>query len=303
MSSLMTFANDSYFGKITITPFIPDEVGLNDKAKKLLLTKLEQICTTNNVAGGFDRRFVITTKINVLKEAETATIPQKTSIRASISFFVGDGVSSTLFGNYSIELNGVGDSHDEALFSVIRKINVGDKDLMSLINGSKDKIIKYYDSYADVLISEAKNLMASNKYEDALGKISVIPATCKLYNKVQPIIQECGKKIIERDNNSYLIKARAAWSSNPTQEGAVDARKYIEKIIISSTGIKKEVEKLNKDMSKRLVGIDNKEREMEKVRLLSEERLQTEQIRASERTVSTFIGILPKLAYNILCWF
>ena len=117
------------------------------------------------------------------------------------------------------------------------------------------------------------------------------------------MILKCGKEIIERNNSTYLLKAKSIWSSNPSQEGAVQAREYLSKVIVSSSAVKKEVDNLNKSISTRLIDLDNKAKEMEQARMLSQERLQIEQIQASARTTSAFISIIPNLVYNILRWF
>ena len=141
-------AYDNSFGQITITPYVAEELGLDANCKELLNTKLAQITTVNNVSGGFDRRFVLTININVLDESETATIPQKTSVKTAFTFFVGDGVSGALFGSQTIELTGVGDSRNDALFCTIRKINVKDENLQALIKKGKTQIVEYYNAIA-----------------------------------------------------------------------------------------------------------------------------------------------------------
>lgn len=291
------------FGKITITPYIADDCGFDATTVRLLKTKLSQAVTENEAVGGFDRRFIVTPSVNVLSEIETATIPQKTSMKVNITFFVGDGVAGTLFNSCSMELTGIGNNRNEALHSAVRKINPKDKGLQALLTEAKGRIVAYYNSAASTLISEAESYMAVYDYENALSRLAVIPAICQDYVKAQTLVSKCGSKIIERDNNSLLTKAKAEWSANPNEYGANEASSYLSQIIISSPYYKNEVEKLSKQMRERIVQLENKRMELATVKVLSEERLETERINASAQVTSTFISTLPSLVFNILRWF
>ena len=299
----ISWGQELSFGKITISPYIPEDTEFDSTSARLLKSKLLQIVTTNEAVGGFDRRFVIVPSVNILSETETGTIPQKISMKVNITFYVGDGVAGSLFNFSNTEVTGVGDSHADALYSAIRKINVKDADLQALITEAKKRIVEYYNTTAPTLIKEAESFMASYEYEEALARLSVIPSLCSSYDKAQSLISTCGNKIIERDNNVLLTKAKAAWSSNPNEIGASEASSYLSQIIISSTYYKQEMDKLTNQMCQRLTQLENKRIELAKVQILSKERLEAERINASARVTSAFISSLPNLVFNIFRWF
>jgi hypothetical protein len=294
---------DMEFGRITITPYIPRESNLDVTSANLMRNKLNQAITASDAGGGFDARFVVVPLVNVLSETETATIPQKTSAKISITFFIGDGVSGILFDSYNIETVGVGDNHNGAIYAAIRKINVKDGGLQTVLLEGKKRILEYYNNAIPKLISEAEGFIAKLDYENALAKLSVIPSVIDDYSRVQQLITDCGGKIIERDNNAYLNKAKAAWSASPNEKGAKEAEEYLDKIIISSQFYKGEVEKLYRQMSQRLSELETQRMELAKVKIESEERLKTEKIKASAQVATAFFSALPKLVYNILRWF
>ena len=299
----ISWGQELSFGKITISPYIPEDTEFDSTSARLLKSKLLQIVTTNEAVGGFDRRFVIVPSVNILSETETGTIPQKISMKVNITFYVGDGVAGSLFNFSNTEVTGVGDSHADALCSAIRKINVKDADLQALITEAKKRIVEYYNTTAPTLIKEAESFMASYEYEEALARLSVIPSLCSSYDKAQSLISTCGNKIIERDNNVLLTKAKAAWSSNPNEIGASEASSYLSQIIISSTYYKKEMDKLTNQMCQRLTQLENKRIELAKVQILSKERLEAERINDSARVTSAFIRSLINLVFNIFRWF
>ena len=291
------------FGQITITPFIADNIELDETGEKLLYTKLSQIITKGEASGGFDRRFVITPVFNILSENTTATIPQKVSIKISFTFFIGDGVSGSLFGASEIETTGVGDNRKNAVYSAIRKIDTNDEELQLLISDSKKRIVKYYNTVSPNLINEAKSCMAAADYETAISKLSTIPSMCDEYDTAQKMIVECGGKLLDRDNNNLLTKAQAAWSSNPNVNGAREANEYISQICVTSSSLKREIDKFTNEIRARLVQIENKEIELERARIASQENIEKEQIAASARIATSVFNALPKIAYHIFNWF
>jgi hypothetical protein len=301
--TIVTWGQDLSFGKITITPYIPKDVGLDEATTKLLNTKLSQIVNVNDAVGGFDRRFLIVPSVNVLSEAETATIPKKTTVKVNVTFYIGDGVAGTLYNSQGIEISGVGDNHDEAIYSAIKKINVRNAELQSQIKEAKGRIVDYYDSTAPMLIEKAEGYMAAFKYEDALLCLGSIPSICKHYEKTQVLISKCGGKIIERENDSLLAKAKMAWSSNPNKEGASEAYAYLSQIIISSNYYKNAIDKLSSNIRQRLIQIEDNKLELKKMEMLSEERLETERTKASADVTSAFINTLPSIVFNVLRWF
>lgn len=291
------------FGQITITPFIADNIELDETGEKLLYTKLSQIITKGEASGGFDRRFVITPVFNILSENTTATIPQKVSIKISFTFFIGDGVSGSLFGASEIETTGVGDNRKNAVYSAIRKIDTNDEELQLLISDSKKRIVKYYNTVSPNLINEAKSCMAAADYETAISKLSTIPSMCDEYDTAQKMIVECGGKLLDRDNNNLLTKAQAAWSSNPNVNGAREANEYISQICVTSSSLKKEIDKLTNEMRTRLSQVENKKIELERARIASQENIEKAEIAASARIATSFFNALPKIAYHIFNWF
>ena len=88
------------------------------------------------------------------------------------------------------------------------------------------------------IIKEAKEHMNGGDYETALSKLAIVPSLCDEYNTAQELISECGGRLIAKDNDELLMKAKAAWSSNPNPIGASEASEYIAHINITSPSIK-----------------------------------------------------------------
>ena len=300
--TISVFVQERQFGNLTITPYVPSEVG-DSQCQKLLQTKLLQITTTNNVAQGFDRRFIIVPRINVLSEGETSTIPQKTSLRVEFTFNIGDGVSSAIFKSARIEQTGVGDSHNKALYSAIRKIRDTDPILLQLIEDAKGRIIEYYNKEIPSIIARANNYIAQQDFEDAIMELAVVPSVCDKYIEIQNLIQQCGAAILQRNNQQALTNAKAAWSANPTSAGAKEAQDYLASMVITSKEEEVAVNALLDDIRERMAVVEDMEMEFERLKMESQERIRAEEIQASAQTASSFFSMLPQLAYSVIGWF
>ncbi len=238
-----------------------------------------------------------------MSESTTATIPQKVSLKICFTFFIGDGVSGNLFGSSDMALVGIGDTYNDAVFSAIRKINTNDKNLQRLILDGKKRIVEYYNTVSSSLIDEAKCCMRRLDYETALSKIYTIPSLCDKYDIAQKIIAECSRKLLERNNNNLLVKARTVWCSNPNFNGAKEASEYISQICVTSLSLKIEIDKLTNEMKTRLSQIDNKKLELERAEISSLEEIKKEQIATSAKLATSFWDALPKIVYHIFNWF
>ncbi len=292
-----------HLGKINITPYIPEKANLGAQAEKLLTNKLNQVVTKGGATGGFDNRFIITASVNILSESETATIPQKTSLRASFTFYVGDGLSGTLFNSCNMEVVGVGDTREGALFSAIRKINANNKDLQALVAEGKERIVAYYNTNAPALIKEAEGLMAAREYQSALSKLGAIPSACDYYDSAQTLLAECGQTIIANENEALLIQAESAWSASPDANGAQEASKYLSQILPTSAAMQTRVNNLNNKINKRLIEIDNKDRALEMAAIAAEEKVRLAEINAAERVLTSYYKSRTVVYYDVILWY
>lgn len=305
LSAAMTLAcgaQAARFGQLTITPYIAQESGFDANASRLLQNKLAYAVSIANASGGFDKRFVITPKVDIMESATTATIPQKVSLKAQFTFYVGDGIDGTLFSSCQKEQTGIGNTQQQAILAAIRKINAKDKALQEAITEGRERIEQYYQATAPKIIAEARSLMASYKYEEAMTALSAIPRICKDYEKAQEMIAECASESIENANHELLIKARSAWSASPDETGATKAASYLADITNPSDKIKAATDQLTGEMEKHLTDMAKQKLSIEKQRIKSEENVRKEGIKATANVVGQIVNAFSP-AYKVSKWF
>lgn len=290
------------FGQLTITPYISEESGFDAEASTLLQDKLAHAVALANASGGFDKHFVITPKVDIYNATTTATIPQKVSLKASVTFFVGDGIDGTLFTSCHKDMAGVGDSRRGAILSAIRKIDPADKELQGMIAEGRERIEQYYKAMAPKIIAEARTLISSGHYDEAMAQLAIIPRSCGDYDKAQSLMSDCAQKQIDNNNMQLIVKARAAWSANPDKDGATEAAAYLNDIETPSAKITAEVNKLTGEMRSRLSEVENKQLQITQLQIASDERIRKEELKAQERLAEGIIkAATPQ--YRVIRWF
>lgn len=242
------------FSRIVLNSYLPENIALTSEAKDLLMSKLSKIASNYGIGGSqANPRFIITASVNVISKDIIAGPPQLISQNINITFFIGDAISNTAFSNKTIAMKGVGTNENKAFIDALNTINTKNKELKTLLDEGKNKIIQYYNSQCDFIITKAKTLTDQQKYEEAIYELMQVPEVCKAcYEKCIVAVQPIYQKSIDRECKLKLNEAKVIWAANPNSKGAVevapilseinpDAACYNEAIAFSET-VRKKVE-------------------------------------------------------------
>lgn len=201
-------------GRIVLNSYIPEELGLPAQASSLLENKLNQITTFYGLGGNsVDQRFVLMSVINILSKDIIAGPPQLIALNFEVSFYVGDAIDNKLFSNGSVSLKGVGNNANEALINGIKNINQKNPVIAGLVQEGKNKIISYYDSNCDFIISKAMALEAQEQYDEAIFNLVTVPEVCKeCFTKCMEASGMIFQKKIDREGQAKFNEAKSLWA-------------------------------------------------------------------------------------------
>ncbi len=290
-------------GLICLNPYIPETEGLGQRATSMLTSKLQQIATANGMSGaGFDNRFIITAHVQKLKSSQTQTFPQKYAVQANIGIYVGDGLDGTLYSSYNCEVKGIGDSEDQAIANAARKVNPNQEDLQRAIIKGKEQILKYYDKMSGNIIQTAKASAAAGKYDDAINMLFAIPMANKDFQTAQALIAQYGRTSLDNKNLEIVRQARAAWSANPTEDGATEANTILQKMDAPSAKIQTEAKTLQNEMAARLKAVSDREFRLEAQKEQNEKDIRLAGIRAAASVAKAYAASRPKVIYRYYWW-
>lgn len=241
--TLLSLANvhaqeKSLNNEIEITPYIPESSSeIPNDVRIVLLNKLGEVLTQNGVAKAGNSVFVLTVNANVISKDITPTTPPMFAYTVKLTYFIGNGVDGNLFSSYSATVKGAGTNETKALLNAIQRINTNDKGLSNIIANAKTKIIDYYNSKCNVILSEVSKLEKLDKYEESLYKLSLIPDSAKCYNEALLKAESIYKNSIDFDCKTKLIQATQVWNANQTSSGAHQAGEILKSINPNSSCI------------------------------------------------------------------
>ena len=247
-------------GRLTVHAVVPQYENLPVEAQKLLETKLSQIITANGIADNENSvRFVLTAKVNVITKDIVVGPPQRISQKLDITIMLGDIQTDKVYSQMTISAMGIGQTLDKAYISAFKNIVPNNKAISEFMADGKEKLIAYYQTNGQEMLTEAKNLAAMQNYEDALIQLASIPDVCTdIFSEAAQLASTIYVDMIDAHGREYLNAARAVWAKNPTREGAQEATQLIKKINFAAS-VQSDVSELMKEITDKMNEIDQRE--------------------------------------------
>lgn len=220
------------FGRIVLNSYLSEQMDIPAEARKLLDTKLSQVASNYGMGGSsVNPRFIITASINVGSKDIIAGPPQMIAQNLDVTVFIGDALENKIFCNTTLSLKGVGTNENKAFINALKKINPRNKDLSSLIEEGKAKIVAYFNTQCDFIIKEAMTIKEQGKYEEAIYKLSIVPDVCQdCYFKCLDTLLYVYQEKIDKDCQVKFQEAKTNWAAAQNPTGAEEAAEVLSKI-------------------------------------------------------------------------
>lgn len=165
--------------RIALAPVV-DDLNIPTNAKGMLESKMRQMCVLNGLSGeGENPLFSIKATIDVLSKELTATAPVMHSLVLTINMFVVDNSTGNVFSQTSIDVKGAGQNESKAYASAIKNLDPKKGQFKTFITQGQAKIIEFYNSQCDFVISRAQALKEQGRDGDASALLYSVPTVCK----------------------------------------------------------------------------------------------------------------------------
>ncbi len=178
LNMLLTPAEYKNAVKLTIrVPKITEDFTM--QSAEVMATRMLQITAENGVAGyGGDPSFVFAGVITSTRKGITSTIPKKNYVAYNISFYIANILTGDVFGCFSQDVTGVGNTDESASVNAILSIE-NNNDIQVFINETSKKIISWYEANKATVISQISRQVQLEEYDKAYALLQSIPRDAK----------------------------------------------------------------------------------------------------------------------------
>lgn len=288
--------------RIAISAYVDPDLGFNREVSKQLLNKMNTILTKQGIAGTKNQRFIITANADVVSEDIVVTTKEMYQYQLEMHFVVGDGIEGTKFASASQVVQGLGETKAAAYLQAIRKIKPSDPIFQTLISDAKTKIIEYYNSKCDFIISGAKALAQKQEYDAAIYKLMSVPDVCKdCYDKCLAAVTPIYQSKVDDDGTRLLAEAKAAWAAGQDANAGEAAGAILAQINPSSKAYA-EASKLSNAIAKRVKELDQREWDYMLKQQQDEVDIQKANIKAMRDIGVAYGENQQPVTYNIRTW-
>ncbi len=201
-------------GRIAIAAIVPDEAGVPGVAQRNLQNRLMQIATLNGLGATANAgQFVMVPMISIINQDVTPTAPPMVSLTMDVTLYIVDMLTQNIYSQTNIQVKGVGNSEQRAYTQALNGINPRHGQFRGFVEKGKEKIIEFYNSKCDVVISTAQALAGQKNYEEALFTLMSVPDVSReCYDKCMQISIDIYEDFSNQQCNEALSAAKAAWA-------------------------------------------------------------------------------------------
>ena len=214
--------------RIALAPVIDDNA-MPASAKSMLESKIRKICTLNGLAGeGSNPMFSIRATVDVLSKDLTATAPPMHALSLTVNMFIVDNATGNVFSQTSVDVKGAGQNESKAYSQAIKSLDPKRGQFKAFVEQGKNKIIEYYNSQCDMIISRANALKAQGRDGDASALLYSVPEVCnecydrcmELAGGLQAANQTPAAETTESGNNGDVV-------DNGTQSAEIETGIFV----------------------------------------------------------------------------
>ncbi|MHA8081546.1 hypothetical protein VR610_10340 [Aquirufa regiilacus] len=237
------------FGRIILASYVPEISGLPEESRQFLISRLSQVASNYGIGSNDpNARFVIAVKVNVLSKDIIPGPPQRIAQQLEFILSIADAETQAIFSSISFQAKGIGNNENQAIIDAIKRIDISNPKVKSILEEGKSKIISYYLSNCDFILKTALKDSKTGKYNKAIYDLSMVPEVCQscyfksldtLTSIYQRKINEEGRVIVSKANSIWAAKLNVAAAEeigdllihiDPKSSAQKDATKLVAKI-------------------------------------------------------------------------
>ena len=158
---------------------------ITEEVSKRMAIKMLQIASQNGMSGlGTNPNFVLGAEISQTGRSATGTAPQKMIVQYELTFKVMNALTGDVYGTSMQEVQGVGNSFEEANLNAVKEIKNTPK-MQKFLQTANDRILKWYDENLPAIKNQVQKAEGEGNYELALALLNSIQEQSTSYKYVE----------------------------------------------------------------------------------------------------------------------
>ena len=157
---------------------------ITEDISKRMAMKMLQMASQNGMSGlGSCPNFVLGAEMAQTGRAATGTAPQRMTVQYEMTFKVMNAVTGDVYGTSVQEVQGVGNSFEEANQNAVKEIK-NTKEVQKFLQTASDRIVKWYDENLSAIKNQVEKAEGEGNYDLALALLNSIPEQSSSYHYV-----------------------------------------------------------------------------------------------------------------------
>lgn len=149
-------------------------------AQAELRSRIIKICVLNGVGTeSANSMFSIKATVDLTGKELTPTAPPMHSLNLTVNMYLIDNATGNIFSQTSVDLKGAGQNESKAYNAAIKSLNPKKGQFKTFVEQGKAKILEFYNSQCDLVISRAQALQSQGKNDEANAILMSVPEVCK----------------------------------------------------------------------------------------------------------------------------
>ena len=200
---------------VRLSIVMPEVQGdITEDVSKRMAIKMLQMASQNGISGlGTNPNFVLGAEISQTGRAATGTAPQKMTVQYEMTFKVMNAVTGDVYGTSMQEVQGVGNSFEEASLNAVKEIK-NTPPIQKFLQTANDRIVRWYDGNLQVVKNQVHKAEGEGNYELALALLNSIPEQSTSYKYVAEKQDALFKAILHKHAAEQLAKMESALASS-----------------------------------------------------------------------------------------
>ncbi len=207
--------------RISMCAIIP-EGEIPAEACRNLENRLSSALAANGFAdNGYAERFVLTARVDITSRDVVPSTPPRVSQKMDVTFMVGDVVENKVYATSTVSLAGIGTNETKAFVSAFSKVNPRMPELQAMLQASREKILAFYTTHCDGILTNARTLAGMQRYDEAIFRLMAVPNVCTdCYRQCQDAAVSIYRQKIDTEGVALLNEAKTVWMKQPDAAGA-----------------------------------------------------------------------------------